>query len=184
MFEFDQNALAYGVTALENRFLLDYLPAAKGDYVKVYVWGLHMCAWGKPEYSLEEMAQDLIMNVSEVEAALRYWERRGLVARLSDNPPAYRFYSPAQRALSPAAIAAYCAPPPGKSSATDVFSGSSSTRSSLSACILMPVDDCMFCVLAEPEPSEPNATSDCTLNELQNTSRNTSVMRMILAMSG
>ena len=35
MFEFDQNALAFGVTALENRFLLDYLPAAKGDYASL-----------------------------------------------------------------------------------------------------------------------------------------------------
>ena len=106
MFDLDQDARDFGVTAVENRFVTEYLPAAKGDYVKVYVWGLHMCAWGKPEYSLEEMAQDLIMNVSEVEAALRYWERRGLVARLSENPPAYRFYSPTQRALDPAAIAA------------------------------------------------------------------------------
>ena len=56
MFEFDQNALAYGVTALENRFLLDYLPAAKGDYVKVYLWGLFACAHKGPDYSLDDLA--------------------------------------------------------------------------------------------------------------------------------
>ena len=37
MFEKYPAALAWGVTPLENKFLLEYLPAAKGDYVKVYL---------------------------------------------------------------------------------------------------------------------------------------------------
>lgn len=97
MFEWDQDAQTYGVTAVENRFILDYLPAAKGDQVKVYLWGLFACAWKGPAYTLEEMSADLDMPVTELEAALRYWERRALVSRISDEPPAYRFYSPAQR---------------------------------------------------------------------------------------
>ena len=106
MFEMDENALAFGVTPLENRFLLDYLPAAKGDYVKVYLWGLFACGHKGPDYSLEEMAQDIFLTVPEIEAALRYWERRGLVTRLSDDPPQYRFYSPAQRMQSSTVIQA------------------------------------------------------------------------------
>ena len=97
MFDLDQDARIYGVTAIENRFLQDYLPAAKGDYVKVYLWGLYACQNKGPEYSLDEMAQELFMTVPDIEAALRYWERRALVSRVSDNPPAYRFYSPTQR---------------------------------------------------------------------------------------
>ena len=97
MFEYDREAMQYGVTALENRFLLDYLPAAKGDYVKIYLWSLFACANKGPDYSLDEMSQDLFIPVPEIEAALRYWERRGLVTRLSDDPPQYRFYSPSQR---------------------------------------------------------------------------------------
>ena len=91
MFDLDQDARIYGVTAIENRFLQDYLPAAKGDYVKVYLWGLYACQNKGPEYSLDEMAQDLFLSVPEIEAALRYWERRSLVSRVSDNPPQYRF---------------------------------------------------------------------------------------------
>ena len=101
MFELDQEARGFGVTALENRFILDYLPAAKGDYVRVYVWGLYACQNKGPDYSLDEMAHDLFMTVADVEAALRYWERRALVSRISDNPPQYRFYSPIQRLQSP-----------------------------------------------------------------------------------
>ena len=100
MFEWDQEARIFGVTAVENRFLLDYLPAAKGDQVKVYLWGLFACAWKGPDYTLEEMAADLDMPRPEIEAALRYWERRALVSRISDDPPVYRFYSPTQRQMA------------------------------------------------------------------------------------
>ena len=101
MFELDQEARAFGVTCVENRFLTDYLPAAKGDYVKVYLWGLYACAHKEPDYSLEEMAHELDLSVSDIEAALRYWERRSLVSRISDNPPQYRFFSAVQRNMSP-----------------------------------------------------------------------------------
>ena len=104
MFEMDGDSLMYGVTPLENRFLLEYLPAAKGDYIKVYLWGLFACVSKGPDYRLEDMAQDIMMTVPELEAALRYWERRALVCRVSDDPPKYRFYSPMQRANSPAAM--------------------------------------------------------------------------------
>ena len=97
MFELDPEARAYGVTAIENRFFLDYLPAAKGDYVKVYLWGLYACGNREKDYGLEEMAQELFLTVPEIEAALRYWERRALVSRVSDHPVCYRFYSPSQR---------------------------------------------------------------------------------------
>lgn len=97
MFEFDLDARDYGVTALENAFIREYLPAAKGDYVKVYLWGLYQCQHPKPDYSLQEMARDLEMSAAEVESALRYWERRSLVSRISEEPPLYRFYSLFQR---------------------------------------------------------------------------------------
>ena len=102
MFEWDDEARAFGVTAVENRFLLDYLPAAKGDYVKVYLWGLYACQHRKGDFGLEEMAHDLFLSPAEIEAALRYWERRSLVSRISSDPPLYRFYSPTQRQLAPA----------------------------------------------------------------------------------
>ncbi len=102
MFEFDRDAAQYGVTPVENRFLTDYLPAAKGEYIKVYLWGLFACARKDPDYTLEAMAQEILLTVPEIEAALRYWERRGLVTRVSDNPPQYRFYSPSQRMNAPA----------------------------------------------------------------------------------
>ncbi|MBR5111599.1 MAG: DnaD domain protein [Clostridia bacterium] len=104
MFEMDKESLAYGVTPLENRFLLEYLPSAKGDYVKVYLWGLFACSHKGPDYTPEDMSKDLFLTVPEIEAALRYWERRGLICRVSDDPQQYRFYSPMQRTNAPTAI--------------------------------------------------------------------------------
>ncbi|MBE5786935.1 MAG: hypothetical protein E7324_05260 [Clostridiales bacterium] len=102
MFEQDREALAFGALAVENCFLMDYLPAAKGDYVKVYLWGLFMSRQAREDnYSLEEMAQDLFLSLSETEAALRYWERRGLVSRIAQTPARYIFHSPLQRKLAP-----------------------------------------------------------------------------------
>ena len=97
MFERDQDAFLYGVTPVENKFLLEYMPAARGDYVKVYLWGLMQSGRDVEGYGLEEMAQTLFLTPAEVEAALRYWERRGLVSRMRQEPPLYRFYSPIQR---------------------------------------------------------------------------------------
>ena len=101
MFQLDADAAAYGVTAIENRFIHDYLPSAKGDYVKVYLYGLYACRNKPADYSLEDMALELSLTAPEIEAALRYWERRALVSRVSDNPPQYRFYSPTQRQQAP-----------------------------------------------------------------------------------
>lgn len=96
MFNQDESMLRYGVTALDNLFIMEYLPAARGDYVKVYLYALFLSTHPREGMSVAEMAADLSMPVTEVENALRYWERRRLISRVSDNPPAYRVYSAAQ----------------------------------------------------------------------------------------
>lgn len=102
MFKKDPGSRMFGVTAVENCFIHDFLPIAKGDFVKVYLWGLYACQYADDTYTLEEMARDLDMDVPEIEAALRYWERRALVSRVSDHPVRYCFYSPLQRKMDPA----------------------------------------------------------------------------------
>ncbi|MBQ2977544.1 MAG: DnaD domain protein [Clostridia bacterium] len=101
MFEKDPQARAFGSLCIENKFFLDYLPAARGDYVKVYLWGLFATEHMPPDYSLSDMARDLNMALPEIEAALRYWERRTLVSHISDDPPVYQFHSPTQRQMLP-----------------------------------------------------------------------------------
>ena len=92
--------LRFGALPLDHLFIQDYLPGAKGDYVKVYIYGLYLSQHPQPDMGIEEMARELGLEASDVEAALRYWERRRLVSRVSDNPPEYVFRGAAQLALS------------------------------------------------------------------------------------
>ena len=95
MFKRDKDAAAWGVTPLDNVFIRDYLPAAKGDYVKVYLYALYISQGD--EATIDDIAHDLDMEKAEIEAALRYWERRALVTRVSEQPPAYVLHSPLER---------------------------------------------------------------------------------------
>lgn len=83
----------FDVTPVDNQFILEYLPGAKGDDVRVYLYGLMQCHHPQEDMSVERMARELGLTAEEVEAAYRRWERKGLVRRISDNPPQYRYVS-------------------------------------------------------------------------------------------
>ena len=100
MFERDGQAVFFGVTAVENIFLTELMPAAKGDFVKVYLSALFHSGQKEDALSLEDFARELGQTVPEVEAALRYWERRGALSYIASDPPVYRLYSLAQRSLT------------------------------------------------------------------------------------
>jgi DNA replication protein DnaD len=100
MFELDERCRTFGVTAVENLFLAEYMPTAKGDFVKVYLFALYRSQLSDQELSLEEMAEELGQSTAEVQAALRYWERRRLLTRLSEQPLRYRLYHLGERLLS------------------------------------------------------------------------------------
>ena len=92
-FGFEEQYAMFDVTPVDNQFILDYLPGAKGDDVRVYLYGLMQCHHPQEDMTVERMAQELDMKVADVEAAYRRWERKGLVQRISDNPPQYRYVS-------------------------------------------------------------------------------------------
>lgn len=101
MFEADKQLKTFGVTVVENLFVTEYLRDAKGEHVKVYLCLLYCCQHGfAAQIGPQELAAMLDMRLGEVEAALRYWERRRLIERLSDDPPAYRLYHIGQRILT------------------------------------------------------------------------------------
>ena len=95
MFQLDAAAEMLGVTPVENLFIRDYLPAAKGDQVKVYLFALYQAHRGG-RFTVEDAARDLDMQVSEIESALRYWERRRLITREQNDPPLYTVHSALQ----------------------------------------------------------------------------------------
>ncbi|MBP5726655.1 MAG: DnaD domain protein, partial [Clostridia bacterium] len=99
MFGFDERYAMFDITPVENQFILDYLPDAKGDYVKVYLYGLMRCYHPEEDMSLARMCHELNMTEEDVAAAFRYWERRRLVRRISDNPPQWKYVNIKQKNL-------------------------------------------------------------------------------------
>lgn len=100
MFQRDDQCRIFGVTTIENLFLTEYLPGAEGDFVKVYLSCLFHSQLQDDGFGVKEMAVELSMDEGRIEAALRYWERRRLLTRFSDNPPRYRLHHLGQRMLT------------------------------------------------------------------------------------
>ena len=96
LFEFDEQYPLFDATPVENLFVQEYLPAAKGDYVKVYLYGLMHTYHPTAGMNLAVMARDLGLSEEDVLSAYRYWERKGLVQRTADNPPAFRYMNAKQ----------------------------------------------------------------------------------------
>lgn len=92
MFGFDEQYAYYGVTPVDNQFILEYLPNATGDAVRVYLYGLMQCYHPQQAMTIEQMVRELGMEKDAILSAYRYWERRGLVRRVSD-APAYKYVS-------------------------------------------------------------------------------------------
>ncbi|MDD3335500.1 MAG: DnaD domain protein [Eubacteriales bacterium] len=94
-FTADPASILWDATAVSNAFLCEYMPSAPDGYVKVYLYGLMYAhgGMGEEDSLLDDVSKALSMDRSEVEQALRYWERRRLLTRVKDNPPVYRFAS-------------------------------------------------------------------------------------------
>jgi len=93
MFGFDEQYAYYGVTPVDNQFILEYLPNATGDAVRVYLYGLMQCYHPQQAMTIDQMARELSLTEEAILTAYRHWERKGLVRRIADNPPAFRYVS-------------------------------------------------------------------------------------------
>jgi len=99
IFGFDERYPMFGATPVENQFILEFLPTAKGEYVKVYLYGLLWCYYPGENMNLDRMCRELNMTEEEVLSAYRFWERRGVVRRISDHPPVWQYVNIQQKNL-------------------------------------------------------------------------------------
>lgn len=68
-----------GHTLVSNLFLDNYMPAANGEYVKVYLYLLRCLENGGPELTISLIADTFDHTESDVRRALRYWEKMKLL---------------------------------------------------------------------------------------------------------
>ena len=81
-----------GYTVIDNTFLNEFLPQATGDDVKVYLYGLNLCANpNNDDNSLDTMSKVLCLTEDDILKSFAYWQEMGLVQMVSTNPLEIRF---------------------------------------------------------------------------------------------
>lgn len=66
-------------TQISNTFIDEYMPAANGTYVKVYLTLLRMVSDACFNVSISDIADALELTDKDVTRALKYWEKQGLI---------------------------------------------------------------------------------------------------------
>lgn len=67
-----------GCTVVQNYFIDQYMPQANGEFVKVYLYLLRCANTGR-EFSLSSIADALEYTEKDIQRALVYWEKQGLL---------------------------------------------------------------------------------------------------------
>ena len=72
---FGKGAAMYDSTPIENLFLLEHLPAAPAQYVKVYLYARMLCLYPELGDGVTDAAAVLRMDEDAVLDAMAYWEQ-------------------------------------------------------------------------------------------------------------
>ncbi len=96
---FAKEALPLEQTPVDNLFLLEYMPAADGTQLRVYLYGLMLCRY--PAFSAVPMHEALGLTEQEVLDACAYWQREGLMRILSADPLEVEYTAPSERPREP-----------------------------------------------------------------------------------
>ena len=67
------------VTSVPDSFILEYVPGAPGEYIKVYLYLMMLSHRNDMEASLDMIADKLSLSNDELTAALRYWDKKSLL---------------------------------------------------------------------------------------------------------
>ena len=82
-----------GSTAVDNSFLLNYMPDAADIRSAVYLLGLALADSNGTDNSCETIANKLAISCDDVMSAFLYWEEIGLVAISDETPPRVTYLS-------------------------------------------------------------------------------------------
>lgn len=77
-FEFNPQIDDMCTTTVENAFITHFMPKARGEFVKVYLFGLKCCYMGQ-DLSNDDIAKALDISVTDVIKAWKYWEDEGIL---------------------------------------------------------------------------------------------------------
>ena len=90
---FADGAAMFDSTPIENMFLMEYMYDAPAAALKVYLYARMLALHPELGGGIPDVAKALRLDEDEVFDAFGYWERRGLVVRLTDQPPTFALMS-------------------------------------------------------------------------------------------
>lgn len=79
-----KDRLSMGVTPVADTFIDNYMAAANGEYVKVYLYILRH--QNTEDLSLEQIADALNHTEADVKRAINYWQKAGVLENAQENP--------------------------------------------------------------------------------------------------
>ena len=86
---FADGAAMFDVTPIENIFLIEYMGEAPAPALKLYLYARMVALHPELGSSIADACRALRMDEDAIVEAFAHWEHRGLVRRVSDNPPAF-----------------------------------------------------------------------------------------------
>ena len=87
-------------TPVDNLFLSEFMPDADGDAVKVYLYGLMQCRY--PSMAEVDLCEALSLPEGAVRTAFVYWQSKGLLRILKDEPLEVEYLTVEQPAVTTA----------------------------------------------------------------------------------
>ena len=70
----------YGYTSVSNIFIKNFIPGANGEFVKVYLYRLHLISTGNTNISVSLLADTFNQTEADIMRALRYWDKLDVIS--------------------------------------------------------------------------------------------------------
>ena len=83
--KFSSQFLLNNSVSLDYAFFQDFLPNEKGEYIKVFLYGLYFCS-ARPEATLSDFCADLNLKEDDVIECMYHFQDLGLVQVISEEP--------------------------------------------------------------------------------------------------
>ena len=93
-----------GMTMVENTFIDQFMPAASGDFVKIYLYLLRCVQDGQTDVTVSQVADALNYTEADVKRAMGYWQRMQMLDYDGDD------HTQSGAAVDPARSASQSAP--------------------------------------------------------------------------
>lgn len=78
--EQNDKSILFSNTDIPDVFFTEYLPAANGDYIKVYLYIIFLSKYDK-DIKINDLSKKLALPLKTIQEAFKYWEEAGLLIK-------------------------------------------------------------------------------------------------------